>query len=112
MEELLTNLGIKIVYVIGSICGSVVSLIFAKKVSYTKAVIHFLGGFMSALFLTDLIIKLMPFLETTPGAAGFLTGFCSMGVLEGIFWVTQRFSKNPIETIKQIKNLKEDSDDS
>ena len=105
MEDLLAKLGLKAVYLVSGFFGAIITLIFNKNLGYLKSVILVVGGTIGATFLTPLLIGLIPFFLEHEPTAGFLCGFLSMGMLGGLFRVSDRFKSDPIQTLKDIKKI-------
>jgi small basic protein len=106
-----TYVGIKLSAVLAGLIGGIVSLSFIRNLTPLKAVFATLTGAASAAYTTPLIVSGFDFGHELENAIAFLTGLLGMNVLAGIFKISERFQQKPLETLRDIKNLKGPNDD-
>lgn len=101
-----TYLGIKLSAVLAGLIGGIVSLSFIRNLTPLKAFLATLTGAASAAYMTPLIVNGLELGADFEHAIAFLTGLLGMNVLAGIFKVSERFQEKPLETLRDIKDLK------
>lgn len=106
-----TYIGIKLSAVLAGLIGGIVSLSFINNLTLLKAIFAILTGAASAAYITPLIVSGFDLGHELGNAVAFLTGFLGMNVLAGVFKLSDRFQQKPLDTLRDIKNLKDPDDD-
>jgi len=104
MKTLLANFGDIILLLTGGFFGGLASLIFEKNAGFWRGLLLVITGATSAVYLTPLVPDYFSVGDSFYRGISFLVGFLSMRILGGIITLGDRFKKNPIKTIKEIKD--------
>lgn len=86
MNELLLGIGIDIKIVIAGFAGGVVHTFFFKQVDPYTVVGSIVSGAFTANYLAEILAKLSGY---SVGACGFIAGFGSMALIQGIVSVVK-----------------------
>ena len=94
----------KIVALVASLGGAILSLAFMRGVSWKVALLAIGSGFLCAYFFTDDIAATF---GLEHGSVGFGLGLVSMNLLAGIMSLLQEFGKGPKALLKFFSSLKD-----
>ncbi len=106
-----TYFGIKLSGALAGLIGGIVSLSFIRNLTPLRAILATLTGAASAAYITPLIVRGFELEYELEHAVAFLTGLMGMNILAGFFRISERFQQKPLETLRDIKNLKEPGND-
>lgn len=106
-----TWLGVNLSAVLAGLVGGIVSLSFIRNLTPLKALLATITGAASAAYMTPLIVNGMNLSADVEHPIAFLTGLLGMNILAGLFKVSERFQQKPLETLRDIKDLKRGDDD-
>lgn len=99
-------IGVKISAVVAGVIGGIVSLSFIQNLTPWKAFIAIVTGAASAAYLTPLVVTWFSFGAEVEHAVAFFSGLLGMNLLAGFFKLSERFRERPLDTIRDVKNLK------
>lgn len=107
MEQII---GTKISAIIAGFIGAIVSLRMIRDLTPMMAITTIIGGTACAAYLTPLVVVYAGLSGTElESALAFLTGFCGMNALAGIFKISERFKANPsINALKKPEDKPND----
>ena len=98
----------KIVALVASLGGAILSLAFMRGVNWKIALLAIGSGFLCAYFFTDDIAATF---GLEHGTVGFGLGLVSMNLLAGVMSLLQEFGKGPKALLKFFSSLKDKQTD-
>lgn len=109
MEDVFAKIGLKFAHLITGLIGGGIALVFGKARptlrDKIKAVVIVLLGAVATGYLTPLLLLWKPSLETVEHGIAFVVGIFGMGIIEGLINLVRKFQDNPMDIIKEIKQL-------
>lgn len=101
----LAYFGVKLQNVIAALIGSTIALMLMRGVTFVRALISFIVGFMTSVLGTPILDEYMTFSEATEHGISFILGVIGMNLVSGIFSMSSSFSKNPLTFLKRAKEI-------
>jgi len=106
IETAFDTLGIKLAAVVAGLAGGVASLAFLSNFTPKQGFTAIIGGAACAAYITPSIALKFDLVGSTENAVAFLLGVGGMNIIGGIFKLTAGFREKPLETVADIKRLK------
>lgn len=111
-QDWIQQLGFKLPSLAAGFFGGIVSLTYEKSVTFSRALLMIVTGAVCAGYLPPILNKWLNFGDSLENGLAFIVGLLSMKLVGGLMKLGERFEKNPLKTIKNLKDDKDsDSDD-
>lgn len=108
IKQKLFEWGINAVALVAGTVGAIINVTLNDKLtSFRSAFAQMMAGIVCSGYGSTVLVDWLKI--TSPGATGLtglFLGLAGMYISRGIMRLGERFAKDPVETIKDIKNLK------
>lgn len=109
MEDVLLKFGVKTGHLITGLVAGIMGLLFNKRPQTLRAKIRsyivVLSGAVLTGYITPLILLKWDWLSGAEYSVAFVVGLFGMGVIETGFVIVKKLKENPLDTIKNIRNI-------
>lgn len=110
MENLFKFMNLELPLLVAGLFGGIATLYNAPKVTIKVFLIAVSGGALLAGYLTPFVSDVLNLSDNIESGLAFLIGVFGMNIIGGIFTISQRFKKDPIDTVKSIKKVKDNAE--
>lgn len=109
-DELLKYLDVDIALIAAGFFGGIATLYSTTKVTVKVFLTAVSGGALLAGFLTPFASEILNLSGGIESGVAFLIGVFGMNIIGGMFGLSQKFRKDPIDTVSAIKKVAEKSE--
>ena len=110
LESILNVIGVKLGIAAAAAMGAIISLVSTRHLTPIQAIISLFVGFSTSVYMTPFVVSYLQVSPNLENGIAFVFGLIGMNIVTGVLMVTDRFSKNPLDTVKKIITIKKEDE--
>lgn len=107
IQKFLDNITLPIFSILAAMGGGIIATRFHEPKTRIEAIAIMFGGFCVAVFLGSMFTEWVGVTGRSEAGIHFVIALVGMYIVEGLINIGKSFANNPLDTVKNIKELKD-----